>query len=124
MKVSYKTFASRCLKVIVILTTLTLLKSTAYGQALVSDNDSIRCFDLNQQKRILKKFVQLDYYKAKSLIDSSMIDTLNVKIRECHQEVYDKELSIAKLKKKVKRRNKFILIGFPVSFSIGFFLKP
>lgn len=96
-----------------------------FGANLGFSQDSIKCFDLEQQRTILKKFVHLDGCLAMRKTDSLYIDTLQVHIdnqrkvlREC-DSLYRKEQEInALLNRKIDKKNKWLAI-LPPCFGIA-----
>jgi hypothetical protein len=100
-----------------------LLISILCGGLTAYSQDSVKCFDLDQQRTILKKFDSLNTYKYLVELDKAYIDSLHVKYRnqlELSQRL-NNELILSR--EKVARRNRFILIGLPSAFLVGLLIK-
>lgn len=102
------------------LKTQLLAKSILCGLLLVSNlvaaQDSIKCFDLNGQKRILEKFVLLERCQELRATDSAFIDVLS---NENNNLVKD----LAKWEKKAARRKKLIYVSGGSGIFLGIFIK-
>ena len=97
-----------------------LWKSIVFGLLLVSNivsaQDSIKCFDLDGQKRILEKFVLLERCQALRATDSAFIDVLS---EENNNLVKD----LATWEKKAARRKKLIYLSGGSGIILGIFIK-
>lgn len=97
-----------------------LKKSIVFGIVLVSSvvsaQDSIKCFDLDEQKRILEKFVLLERCQELRATDSAFIDVLS---DENNKLVKD----LAKWEKKAARRKKLIYLSGGSGIFLGIFIK-
>ena len=102
------------------LKTQLLAKSILCGLLLVSNvvaaQDSIKCFDLDGQKRILEKFVLLERCQDLRATDSAFIDVLS---NENNNLVKD----LAKWEKKAARRKKLIYVSGGSGIFLGIFIK-
>ena len=102
------------------LKTQLLAKSILCGLLLVSNvvaaQDSIKCFDLDGQKRILEKFVLLERCQDLRATDSAFIDVLS---EENNKLVKD----LAKWEKKAARRKKLIYVSGGSGIFLGIFIK-
>ena len=102
------------------LKTQLLAKSILCGLLLVSNlvaaQDSIKCFDLDGQKRILEKFVLLERCQELRATDSAFIDVLS---NENNNLVKD----LAKWEKKAARRKKLIYVSGGSGIFLGIFIK-
>ena len=102
------------------LRTQLLKKSIVFGIVLVSNlvsaQDSIKCFDLDGQKRILEKFVLLERCQELRATDSAFIDVLS---EENNNLVKD----LAKWEKKAARRKKLIYVSGGSGIFLGIFIK-
>ena len=102
------------------LKTQLLAKSILCGLLLVSNlvaaQDSIKCFDLNGQKRILEKFVLLERCQELRATDSAFVDVLS---NENNNLVKD----LAKWEKKAARRKKLIYVSGGSGIFLGIFIK-
>ena len=102
------------------LKTQLLAKSILCGLLLVSNvvsaQDSIKCFDLDGQKRILEKFVLLERCQELRATDSAFIDVLS---NENNKLVKD----LAKWEKKAARRKKLIYLSGGSGIFLGIFIK-
>ena len=102
------------------LRTQLLAKSIVCGLLLVSNlvaaQDSIKCFDLDGQKRILEKFVLLERCQDLRATDSAFIDVLS---EENNKLVKD----LAKWEKKAARRKKLIYVSGGSGIFLGIFIK-
>lgn len=87
---------------------ITVLCSTTYSQS-----DSLRCFNVEQQKQILKKFVLLDQCQDLRKIDSLEIFNLRALNVEAGKKIHI-------LEKKALRRKKLALFGIPTGILSGF----
>ncbi len=83
---------------------------------VVSAQDSIKCFDLDEQKRILEKFVLLERCQALRATDSAFISVLS---DENNKLVKD----LAKWEKKAARRKKLIYLSGGSGIILGIFIK-
>ena len=101
------------------LKTQLLAKSILCGLLLVSNlvaaQDSIKCFDLDGQKRILEKFVLLERCQDLRATDSAFIDVLS---NENNNLVKD----LAKWEKKAARRKKLIYVSGGSGIFLGIFI--
>ena len=99
---------------------LPLKKLILCGLLLVSNvatsQDSIKCFDLDGQKRILEKFVLLERCQALRATDSAFIDVLS---EENNNLVKD----LATWEKKAARRKKLIYLSGGSGIILGIFIK-
>ena len=97
-----------------------LKKSIVFGIVLasnvVSAQDSIKCFDLDGQKRILQKFVLLERCQALRATDSAFIDVLS---DENNKLVKD----LATWENKAARRKKLIYLSGGSGIFFGIFIK-
>ena len=97
-----------------------LKKSIVFGIVLVSNvvsaQDSIKCFDLDGQKRILEKFVLLERCQALRATDSAFISVLS---EENNNLVKD----LATWEKKAARRKKLIYLSGGSGIILGIFIK-
>ena len=97
-----------------------LAKSILCGLLLVSNlvaaQDSIKCFDLDGQKRILEKFVLLERCQELRATDSAFVDVLS---NENNNLVKD----LAKWEKKAARRKKLIYLSGGSGIFLGIFIK-
>ena len=102
------------------LKTQLLAKSILCGLLLVSNlvaaQDSIKCFDLDGQKRILEKFVLLERCQDLRATDSAFIDVLS---EENNNLVKD----LAKWEKKAAQRKKLIYVSGGSGIFLGIFIK-
>ena len=87
-----------------------------------AQNDSIKCFDLDGQKRILTKFIQLDECQALRKMDSVHIRTMDSLRIDMLSQLKEQHKTIQHKNKVIFRRNKTILIGIPTAFVVGFIL--
>jgi hypothetical protein len=102
------------------LRTQVLKKSIVFGLLLVSNivsaQDSIKCVDLDGQKRILEKFVLLERCQDLRATDSAFIDVLS-------EENANLIKDLATWEKKAARRNKFIYASGLTGVLFGIFIK-
>ena len=100
------------------LRTQVLKRSIVFGLLLVSNivsaQDSIKCFNLDEQKRILEKFVMLERCTDLRATDSAFIDVLS---NENNNLIKD----LAKWEKKAARRKKLIFVSGAGGLIIGIF---
>ena len=83
---------------------------------VVSAQDSIKCFNLDEQKRILEKFVLLERCQALRATDSAFIDVLS---DENNNLVKD----LATWENKAARRKKLIYLSGGSGIFFGIFIK-
>ena len=83
---------------------------------VVSAQDSIKCFNLDEQKRILEKFVLLERCQALRATDSAFISVLS---EENNNLVKD----LATWEKKAARRKKLIYLSGGSGIILGIFIK-
>jgi len=83
---------------------------------VVSAQDSIKCFNLDEQKRILEKFVLLERCQDLRATDSAFIDVLS---EENNKLVKD----LATWEKKAARRKKLIYLSGGTGIFLGIFIK-
>ena len=100
------------------LRTQVLKKLIVFGLLLVFNvataQDSVKCFNLDEQKRILEKFVLLERCTDLRATDSAFIDVLS---EENNNLIKD----LAKWEKKAARRKKLIFVSGAGGLIIGIF---
>jgi histone deacetylase complex regulatory component SIN3 len=100
------------------LRTQVLKRSIVFGLLLVFNvataQDSVKCFNLDEQKRILEKFVLLERCQDLRATDSAFIDVLS---NENNNLIKD----LAKWEKKAARRKKLIFVSGAGGLIIGIF---
>ena len=98
--------------------TQVLKRSIVFGLLLVFNvataQDSVKCFNLDEQKRILEKFVLLERCQDLRATDSAFIDVLS---NENNNLIKD----LAKWEKKAARRKKLIFVSGAGGLIIGIF---
>ena len=100
------------------LRTQLLRKSILCGLLLVFNvataQDSIKCFDLDEQKRILEKFVMLERCQDLRATDSAFIEVLSEENKNLIKD-------LRKLEKKAARRKQLIYVFGGSGFIFGIF---
>jgi len=100
------------------LRTQVLKRSIVFGLLLAFNvataQDSIKCFNLDEQRRILEKFVMLERCTDLRATDSAFIDVLS---NENNNLIKD----LAKWEKKAARRKKLIFVSGAGGLIIGIF---
>lgn len=100
------------------LRTQVLKRSIVFGILLVFNlataQDSVKCFDLDEQKRILEKFVLLERCQGLRATDSAFIDVLSEENKNLIKD-------LRKLEKKAARRKKLIYVFGGSGFIFGIF---
>ena len=100
------------------LRTQVLSKSIVFGILLVFNvataQDSIKCFDLDEQKRILEKFVLLERCQDLRATDSAFLEVLSEENKNLIKD-------LRKLEKKATRRKKLIYVFGGSGFIFGIF---
>lgn len=87
--------------------TQVLKRSIVFGLLLVFNvataQDSVKCFNLDEQKRILEKFVMLERCQNLRATDSAFIEVLSEENKNLIKD-------LRKLEKKAARRKKLIYV--------------
>lgn len=100
------------------LRTQVLKKSIVFGILLVFNvataQDSVKCFNLDEQKRILEKFVLLERCQNLRATDSAFIEVLSEENKNLIKD-------LRKLEKKAARRKKLIYVFGGSGFIFGIF---
>ena len=100
------------------LRTQVLKKSIVFGILLVFNvataQDSVKCFNLDEQKRILEKFVLLERCQNLRATDSAFIEVLSEENKNLIKD-------LRKLEKKAARRKKLIYLFGGSGFIFGIF---
>lgn len=100
------------------LRTQLLRKWIVFGILLVFNvataQDSVKCFDLDEQKRILEKFVLLERCQNLRATDSAFIEVLSEENKNLIKD-------LRKLEKKAARRKKLIYVFGGSGFIFGIF---